>query len=713
MLKVQLFQNHKTLVVGVLLSFLITSCSPAISQTPQSLTSTILPSNSTQTIQPENSTLTATGLPIQNIPPVLGTSTPAAPAANRQKPEDWRDWPVIPVPSARARQIYQQGIAAGTDPTRFSKVGDCQAIQEVLLGRYEKPTGYVLRGNPNGLAETIKQFAGSFGRDGEAVQGGFNAASELSPLWSNPDTCDPGETPLECELRIHNPSIILISLEVWWDGRSPDIYEKNMRQIIDLAISKGILPILSTKADNVEGDNSINLANARLAYEYDLPLWNWWKAAQALPNHGLDPDRPDGFHISLDSWDERSFTALQSIDSVWRGVTSDQTNVLNTPAASVPEPINPPSTPVSTIPQAPTPTTEEAANSSVPALTPPSDSAFLSNPVGIVLLSAARRNGETVTPQGVFVVNPSTGATVQILPVGTTLQAVSPDGRQILYSRNADLFLAKLDGSQQSQISTRFVDHGATAARWQADGRSILFLTEEDGKTLLVQYPMDGSTTWKRLSPTSVNPVEIYPASDPNVIYWENGDCPPSDACTRNTVYASGLDGSSAEYLSSAYKAAFSSDKHWMAYEERTSDGKSQLSLATMDLKTRRKLKNIGDDLLDYSWSPDGTKLSLLTLDRSDYSGKWIGIHNMVFTPKDFGTKILPTASGINTRAVWSPDGGSLLLTGTSETTGGYAIKIQMMDILTGKAQDLSSATGFNASDFIYTTRIHWTKPVQ
>ena len=78
----------------------------------------------------------------------------------------------------------------------------------------------------------------------------------------------------------------------------------------------------------------------RLAYEYDLPLWNWWKAAQALPNRGLDPDRPDGFHISLESWDERSFTALQAIDSVWRGVTVVQ------PAATATQPAEPSQQPI-------------------------------------------------------------------------------------------------------------------------------------------------------------------------------------------------------------------------------------------------------------------------------------------------------------------------------------------------------------------------------
>ena len=62
-------------------------------------------------------------------------------------------------------------------------------------------------------------------------------------------------------------------------------------------------------------------------------------------------------------------------------------------------------------------------------------------------------------------------------------------------------------------ITNRFVDQGKTSARWQADGKAILFLTEEDGKTLLAQYPLDGSAAWKRLSSAADNPIEIYPGA--------------------------------------------------------------------------------------------------------------------------------------------------------------------------------------------------------
>ena len=109
-----------------------------------------------------------------------------------------------------------------------------------------------------------------------------------------------------------------------------------MRQILDQIIAHKALPILATKADNLEGDFSINATLARLAYEYDIPLWNFWKAVQPLPGGGLSED---GFHLSHDSlhpddplfyqrlsepkaweygWTVRNVTALQAIDAVWR-----------------------------------------------------------------------------------------------------------------------------------------------------------------------------------------------------------------------------------------------------------------------------------------------------------------------------------------------------------------------------------------------------------
>jgi len=239
--------------------------------------------------------------------------------AERLPPEDWLDWPVIPEVTGTAREIYIKGIALGNDPHAFSKVGDCQNVKQSFLGFFDHPGQYDQMSGIDQLQDTIDNFKGYFDRDGQATQYGFNAAAVLSPLWADPEVCLPDENPLECELRITKPTFVLISLEFWFAGRTPEVYERYMRQIIEYTISQGAVPILATKADNVEKDHSLNLTTARLAYEYDLPLWNWWAAAQPLGDHGLDPYR-DGFHLSVEAWNVRSKTFLQTLDHLWEGL---------------------------------------------------------------------------------------------------------------------------------------------------------------------------------------------------------------------------------------------------------------------------------------------------------------------------------------------------------------------------------------------------------
>ena len=73
---------------------------------------------------------------------------------------------------------------------------------------------------------------------------------------------------MSCENRIMNPSFALVTLgsnDVW----QPDKFEANYRAILDTLIEEGVVPILATKADNIEEDHAINLKIAELAVEYD------------------------------------------------------------------------------------------------------------------------------------------------------------------------------------------------------------------------------------------------------------------------------------------------------------------------------------------------------------------------------------------------------------------------------------------------------------
>jgi hypothetical protein len=202
--------------------------------------------------------------------------------------------PVLPVLSPKIFEIYKKGIVAGNNPRAFAKIGDCESTPTWFLGSFDQDNRYYDLGEYAYLSSVIEHFQGSFSRDSVAARRGANVSSILTPLWADPKFCLPAETPLACEYRIQQPVIAFINLgtnDVW----HLDSFEPKLRQIIEYTLQSGIIPVLATKADNLEGDHLVNATIARLAIEYDIPLWNFWLAVQPLPARGL---QPDGSHLT-------------------------------------------------------------------------------------------------------------------------------------------------------------------------------------------------------------------------------------------------------------------------------------------------------------------------------------------------------------------------------------------------------------------------------
>ena len=272
----------------------------------------------------------ATGEPM-TLPPVFTSTATLAPIGTPARkdplPEGaWMDMPVVPTGvSDRARSIYEYGLSLGNDPTRFSIIGDCQNVSSYFLSTFDKAGDYSLGADYAYLQPTIDYYQGSFSRVSLAVKGGFNAAAVISPLRADPKSCNSGESPLDCELRAWRPSIVIVSMETWWSDKPAEEYDKYMRRVLDRIIETGALPIIATKADNLEGDHAINATIAQIAYEYEIPMWNFWAAVQPLPGRGLSGD---GFHLTFarnffddrvrmkSAWPWRNLTALQTLDAV-------------------------------------------------------------------------------------------------------------------------------------------------------------------------------------------------------------------------------------------------------------------------------------------------------------------------------------------------------------------------------------------------------------
>ena len=222
---------------------------------------------------------------------------------------EWRELSVLPAGiSESAREILKKGLLSGHNPHSFSKIGDCYASTSWFIADFDLGKQYYNLGPFEAdFAPVIEYYQGSFGTHSLAARPGFTAASLLSPTWINP-TCEDYDNPLNCELAAQNSLFAIFSIGTN-DAFNPDQFKDNMREAIETAIAQNRLPVLMTKADDIEGGHRINQDIADLAAEYELPIVNFWAAVQDLPFKGL---QQDGIHLTFyknDFSDPRAYDA--------------------------------------------------------------------------------------------------------------------------------------------------------------------------------------------------------------------------------------------------------------------------------------------------------------------------------------------------------------------------------------------------------------------
>jgi hypothetical protein len=317
---------NRALILVLIVGVLITACaqeatpppvSPTLSAPAQTLPELASVSLLSPTPNPKKFS------PITPAPTRMPTSTSISrtPAANFA---EWKSLPVIPeVIDSSLQKVYQRGLALGNDPGAFSIFGDCQQRPADFLGVFETDLELVASLSLE-LREVIDHFQGSFNRESPTAQDGTTPGALLWTQWHRGEYgCTFAETPVQCELRVHRPSFVIIQIGTHFESRNTEYLRRIILQLIDA----GVVPILATKADNRETDERINRDMAMLAAEYDLPLWNFWAALTDLPEHGLytRDDRPlqGPIYLTEEATIRHRMTGLSALNVVWRAVTGN------------------------------------------------------------------------------------------------------------------------------------------------------------------------------------------------------------------------------------------------------------------------------------------------------------------------------------------------------------------------------------------------------
>lgn len=191
------------------------------------------------------------------------------------------------------RDIFARGQELGRNPRAFSKVGDSISLAGHYFARFDQ-SRYNL-GIYKDLQSTIDYYDGSFEHFGVALKIGLHAWIAFKPGMASSERCEPEEHMVECEFRLHNPSVLLIRIGTN-DTAQGDAYERALRYAIDYSIRNGVIPVLVTKSDRFEGDNRHNETMRALARELSIPLWDFDVLAGTLPDRGLGND---GVHLTM------------------------------------------------------------------------------------------------------------------------------------------------------------------------------------------------------------------------------------------------------------------------------------------------------------------------------------------------------------------------------------------------------------------------------
>jgi LysM repeat protein len=235
--------------------------------------------------------------------------------------------------NTHAREIFTAGQSLGNRANVFAVVGDSNSASSLYLEPFD--TGNYTLGTFGYLEDTIKFFKGSFRFTTVAAVVGFDTLRMMDPAHADPTRCLPAETPLACEYRRKRPAVALILLGTNDTGNWQK-FEANFRPIVEYTISKGIVPILMTKGDDLEHtryngpSGAINTVIAKLSREYGVPLLDLNSVAAKLPANGFGTDGyhfnvpPDaqtanftGTHMNY-GYTLRNLTSLQALDAVRR-----------------------------------------------------------------------------------------------------------------------------------------------------------------------------------------------------------------------------------------------------------------------------------------------------------------------------------------------------------------------------------------------------------
>lgn len=247
--------------------------------------------------------------------------------------------------TAGTREIFLKGKSLGNRANVFSRVGDSISASAYFLtpigrGQYSLGAYGYLSGVIEYFSQAEARVGNSFVSPPLAARDGWSAFNVLQTRTNADPLC--GLDPyLVCEYNLVRPSVALIMFGTNDSGSgAPEQFEGNLRQIVQISVDHGVIPVLSTMpprpidANQISRVTIFNNVIRAVAQENGIPLWDYFAVMDKAPNGGLGldnmhPSIPPGGATAYFTpanlqygYTIRNLMALQVLDVLWREVLS-------------------------------------------------------------------------------------------------------------------------------------------------------------------------------------------------------------------------------------------------------------------------------------------------------------------------------------------------------------------------------------------------------
>jgi hypothetical protein len=283
-------------------------------------------------------------------------------------------------------------------------------------------------------------------------------------------------------------------------------------------------------------------------------------------------------------------------------------------------------------------------------------------------------------------------------------QSGSPDGKYLLVSVGSALFRTEADGADPILITGSFFPFGNRSAIWTTD--SLIAAVLSNGSTnALALFNANGASV-ANLSNPGASPIELYPGSTNDKLYWAGGTCTSAGICTTDSTWVSGP--ASSQPLTGFAGPALAPDGQTLVGADTASSDQSDLVFADANGTNPRPYPLPGSQLLDFAWNPTGGQVAAIVDIVDGYSGKVTGNRNFLVDPQTQAISEYATSKLLHPYLLWSPDGSSLAWIGTLPTDTGFAIGGSLVDKSSKRVSDLEDALGQSSQDYLVVTNADW-----